>query len=75
MNKTYVVDILYMVSVLLIAFGLILFPKVIVSFSKERSYIKAEMNYSEGEEYNHWKTKLRELYFRYIPLIGKIFDK
>ena len=49
--------------------------KVIVPFSRERSYIKAEINRTDGEELCYWKHELRKLYVRQIPFFGKMILK
>ena len=49
--------------------------KVIVPFSRERSYIKAEINRTDGEELCYWKHELKKLYVRQIPFFGKMILK
>lgn len=49
--------------------------KVIVPFSRERSYIKAEINRTDGAELCYWKHELKKLYVRQIPFFGKMILK
>lgn len=43
-------------------------------FKKQRDYIKIEMARSYKEdEYRYWRRKLKYLYLRSIPLIGRFF--
>ena len=49
--------------------------KVIVPFSRERSYIKAEINRTDGAVLCYWKHELKKLYVRQIPFFGKMILK
>ena len=50
------------------------FINFLLQFKEERDYIKMEMNRSYKEkEYLYWRRKLKHLYLRSIPLIGKFF--
>lgn len=51
-----------------------LFVNSYISFKKERDYIRMEMARSYREkEYCYWERKMKCLYLRYIPLIGRLF--
>lgn len=55
---------------LIIAFFVNFFPR----FKEERDYIKMEIERSYNEkEYRFWRRKLKYLYLRSIPLIGRFF--
>lgn len=49
--------------------------KVLVPFVRERSYIKTEINRTDGEELYYWKRELKKLYLRQIPFFGKMILK
>ena len=42
-------------------------------FVEKRRYYKMEMSRSDGREYRFWKRKLKKLYMRSIPIIGRFF--
>lgn len=43
-------------------------------FLREREYIKMEIKRSfDEEEYRYWKRRLKKLYLRSIPFIGRFF--
>lgn len=47
---------------------------IIRPFLREREYIKMEMKRSfDEDEYRYWKHRLKKLYLRSIPFIGKFF--
>lgn len=74
-EDTYIA--VYGVILLIFIFMIItvLCVKVIVPFSRERSYIKAEINRTDGEELLYWKHELKKLYARQIPFFGKYVKK
>lgn len=57
--------------------GFIIFAFVFnffIPFKKERDFIKLEMAQSlEEDEYRYWKRRLKYLYLRSVPLVGRFF--
>ena len=52
---------------------LVLCFNVVAPFIKEREYIKMEMQRSDGDEYDYWKSELKRMYVVHIPIIGRFF--
>lgn len=51
-----------------------LFFKKMFQYINERESIKAEMQSSfSRREYLYWKRKLKRLYLKYLPFIGRFF--
>lgn len=55
--------------ILIIAVGI--YWKVVLPFMKEREYILTELERAYDEDYYYWERRLRRLYIRSIPLVGK----
>ncbi len=55
--------------ILIIAVGI--YWKVVLPFMKEREYILTELERAYDDEYNYWERRLKRLYIRSIPLVGK----
>ncbi len=62
---------LLLLAILLFIYVLYFYFNVYLPFASEKRYIKGEMARSEGREYLYWKKKLKHLYIRSIPLIGR----
>ncbi len=65
-------------QVLISAILTVLFIGIIVgflvwlkTFLEKRAYIKNEMDYAHGEELVFWEEKLKKLYLKSIPIIGR----
>lgn len=75
MDETY--DFLLLIFLLL--FGTLIVLAFIVNvwipYQDERSYIKMEIQRSDGEEREYWKHVLREFYISHIPIFGRIILK
>ena len=53
---------------------LAIYLNVIHPFIEERNYIKMEMQRSfDEDEYQYWKWRLKQLYLKSIPVIGRFF--
>ena len=70
-------------NIILLAFLLLFGTLIVLAFivnvwipyQDERSYIKMEIQRSDGEEREYWKHVLREFYISHIPIIGRIILK
>lgn len=64
---------LIFVCIVIILFFIVLalYFNVVIPFIKSRSYIKREMQRTDGEEYYYWKKELKKLYITHIPILGK----
>lgn len=51
------------------------FINVWIPFSTEKNYIKMEISRTTGRRKKYWKMQLRYLYFKHIPLLGKIIKR
>lgn len=47
---------------------------VIIPFVQERKIIKMQIKHTEGEEQEFWKSELKSLYMRQIPVIRDLYD-
>lgn len=72
LNDEFVIVIIAVIIGLYLIFAF--FISFILPFKQKRDYIKMEMERSfEEKEYLYWKRKLKHLYLRSIPLIGRFF--
>ena len=68
----------FLMEIIVVVIGIFLIISLYVNFyipfKKERDYIKMEMERSyKQDEYRHWQRKLKRLYLRSIPFIGRFF--
>lgn len=75
MNATYALAYVILALIILYAAAYLTFEKI-MPFNRERKYIKMEINRSQSkEEYEYWKSELKLLYLKSIPLIGKKYRR
>ena len=71
MDATYTLAYVILALIILYAAAYLMFEKI-MPFNRERKYIKMEINRSQSkEEYKYWKSELKLLYLKSIPIIGK----
>ncbi|MBO5452536.1 MAG: hypothetical protein J6A69_01020 [Clostridia bacterium] len=66
---------LLLIGVLLFIYVLYFYFNVFIPFSEERRYLKSEIARTSDREQIHWKKRLRRLYIKSIPVIGRFLAK
>ena len=71
-------DLFYLYEIVFVVlwfFIMIFIAKWLMPFIHECSYIKMELNRTEGIEYDCWRRKLKRQYLRLIPFVGVFLKK